>query len=101
MTAAEDPHAAALAVLQAVMEAADSRVSANERLRAVEMYRELGGGESDAARALSIEIAQMSDVELSSELAVHLGALLGERDNALRARPVEPMDRFDLGIDEK
>lgn len=59
--------ATALATCMAIMEAGRG-VSANERLRALELYRELGGGDSDAALALYSEIAAMTDAELEHEL---------------------------------
>jgi hypothetical protein len=54
--------------LQAIVESADPRVTANERLRAIELLAAAGGSEDEAALRLALRILQMSEVELRHEM---------------------------------
>ena len=50
--------------LQAIIESADPRVTANERLRAIELLAEAGGADDDGALRLARWLHGMSDDEL-------------------------------------
>lgn len=57
------------AALLAIVESPDPRVTANERLRAIELLNEAGGSDDDAALRLARWVAGLTDAELVREMA--------------------------------
>jgi hypothetical protein len=56
------------AALLAIVESPDPRVTANERLRAIELLREAGGADDDGTLRLARWLSAMSDAELAAEM---------------------------------
>jgi hypothetical protein len=52
------------AALQAIVESPDPRVTANERLRAIELLRDAGGADDEGTLRLARWLASMSEDEL-------------------------------------
>ncbi len=52
------------AALAAIVESPDPRVTANERLRAIELLRDVGGADNDGTLRLARWLSEMSDTEL-------------------------------------
>jgi len=94
VTTPEQAAAATRGVLVAIVESTDRQVTANERLRAVELLREMGGTE-DGSLALAAWVSGMTEHELAATLADLAGpvpaAVLAEREAEVARRVAEAL----------
>ena len=82
--------AADRATLRAVVESSDARVSPTDRLRALELLHEAGGGDDTPAGAELIRwVSNLPDDALDAELEGYLGAEVEHRVTAELARLAE------------
>jgi hypothetical protein len=90
------------AVMEALVESNDSRVSARDRIDAARVLADAGASaEPEGAAILIRKVAARSDVQLARELEMHFGPEVERRvDEELRRRG-EALDAREAALDER